>query len=63
MARRQIHTVRPVVAQTKGQEPVSNPFTAAVALFIASVPAAVLIGSALLRMDLRLFGKRSDPSV
>jgi hypothetical protein len=39
---------------------VSNPFTAAVALFIASVPASVLIGSALLRLDLQLFGKRSD---
>jgi hypothetical protein len=50
-----------VVAQTKGQEPaVSNPFTAAVALFIASIPASVLIGSALLRLDLQLFGKRSN---
>jgi hypothetical protein len=61
VARRQIGTVRPVVASTKGQEPaVSNPFTAAVALFIASVPASVLIGSALLRLDLQLFGKRSN---
>jgi hypothetical protein len=61
VARRQIQTVGPVVAQTKGMEPaVSNPFTAAVALFIASVPASVLIGSALLRLDLQLFGKRGN---
>jgi hypothetical protein len=59
VAREQIQTVRPMVASTKGQEPaVSNPFTAAVALFLASVPASVLIGSALLRLDLDLFGKR-----